>query len=91
MMINGAVPFVFGHFLLLFLYRSLSLFYFRSLCLAEEGDVVERSGIVPGTSKMTCKFGDLTLKLLDTVSYVGGDKLNCKCYIPPMVHCMKSN
>lgn len=59
------------------------------VCVAEDGDVVERSGI-PSGSKMACKFGDSILKLLDSVTYDGGDKLNCKCYIPPMVHCLKA-
>lgn len=39
---------------------------------------------------MKCKFGDKLLNLFDTVTHEGGDNLNCKCYIPPMVHCLKN-
>lgn len=53
-------------------------------------DVVKKSGIISDSS-MKCQFGDFTLGLLDHVLYEdGGDKLNCKCYTPPMVHCLKN-
>lgn len=57
--------------------------------LASENDVIVK-GNVPAGAGMQCTFGDSTLRLLDHVMYEGGDNLNCKCYIPPMVHCLKN-
>lgn len=55
---------------------------------ATPGDVVKKADVlVP--ADFNCSFGDFTLNLLDQVTYEGGDELNCKCYIPPMVHCLK--
>lgn len=54
------------------------------LIAATPNDVVKKSGVI-ADSKMRCQFGDLTLGLLDHLTFDGGDKLNCKCYIPPMV------
>lgn len=51
-------------------------------------DVIKPSGLKTD-SKMKCYFGDSALNLLDQVTYENGDNLNCKCYIPPMVHCLK--
>ncbi|XP_031620765.1 uncharacterized protein LOC116339188 [Contarinia nasturtii] len=54
-------------------------------------DVIKKSGIpLSSDRKMKCQFGEKSLNLLDQVLYEDGDKLNCKCYIPPMVHCLKN-
>lgn len=54
-------------------------------------DVIKKNEIpVPSDKKMKCKFGEKTLDLLDHVMYEDGDNLNCKCWIPPMVHCLKN-
>lgn len=57
--------------------------------IAEPNDVIKKIGI-PSAEKMKCKFGEKTLNSLDQVLYEDDDKLNCKCYISPMVHCLKN-
>lgn len=65
--------------------------HFFLFSIASPTDVVKKSVVpVSGDRKMQCQFGEKTLNLLDHVLYEGGDKLNCKCYIPPMVHCLKN-
>jgi len=53
----------------------------------EPTDQVQRNGYRGGNPFIYCKFGDLKLKIGDTLKTE--DKcLKCTCAIPPMAHCM---
>lgn len=67
-------------------YLSIEFCLFR--LIAQKGDTVEPKSAAD--EKLTCAFGDVTLKRGDKLNT--GDKcLTCECSIPPYLTCTKTS
>lgn len=57
--------------------------------IASKDDVIESQS--KASESQSCKFGELNLKLGDTLKSKNQNKcLKCKCSIPPFITCIES-